>query len=115
MAIGKVSVFPFVIPSGVSTSSEVDLGRGYSKIYFDCTGAKEQTQFYAARASGGTSRLVRNVILSGVVAPSTFMVGSACSGSIVEAPQLQGLQFLKVAATGVVADGATLYLYCSDV
>lgn len=115
MANGSVQVFSLVIASGASTSSEVDLGRGFSKVMFDCTGAGGQTQFHAAASSGGTSRLIKYPVISGLVAPSTFMVGSAVSGSLVEVTALQGFRYVKVAATGTIANGATLYLYGADV
>ena len=115
MAIGKVSAFNVVIASAASTSNELDLGRGYQRVVFDSTGALGQTQFLAAPASGGTYRLIRYPVLSGMSAPQTCTVGSAMSGSLVEVTPLQGLRFVKVAATGAIADGATLKIYCSDV
>jgi hypothetical protein len=115
MAIGKVSVFPVTMLSGGSQCSLLDLGRGYSKVVYDCTGAGDSTHFLAARSATGSTRVVRHPVLSGMSAPQTATVGSACSGSLVEVTALAGLQFVKVVVTAGVANGATLYLYCSDV
>lgn len=115
MAIGTVQVFPLVIASGTSTSAEVDLGRGFWKVNFDPTGALGSTSFFGARVSGGTYRQVRHPVASGMSAPQTMTVGSAMSGSIVEVAPVAGLRFVKVAADATITNGATLYLYCSDV
>jgi hypothetical protein len=100
--------------SGASQSSMLDLGRGYAKVIYDCTGAGDSTHFLGAISPTGTTRIVRYPVASGLSAPQTATVGSACSGSLVEVP-LAGIQFVKVVVTAGVANGATLYLYCSDI
>src|SRR5688500_8827229 len=108
MSIGKVSAFDVSIASGASTSTAIDLGRGYNKVVYDCTGAGGASMFFAAASFTGTYKQIRYPIASGMSAPQTATVGSAMSGSLVEVPELKGLQYVKVAATGTVADGATL-------
>lgn len=115
MAIGKFSAYSMVIASGAALSTEVDLGRGYSKVVFDITGATEACMFYAAPATGATYRLVKYPVVSGMSAPQTVTVGTACSGSLVEVTQLQGFRFVKVATSGAISDGANLRLYVADV
>ena len=115
MATGKVSVFDLVIASAGSASPVVNLGRGYSKVLYDCTGAGDSSMFYAYPTATGTRKLVRHPVLSGMSAPQTCTVGSAVSGSLVEVTPLQGVQFVQVIVTANVANGATLRLYCSDV
>lgn len=115
MAIGKVSVYAAVIASGASTSAEVDFGRGYAKVIYDCTGAAGASQFFAAATTGGTFRPVNYPVLSGMSTPQTCTVGSGMSGALVEVTPLAGLRFVKVAATGTIANGMTLYFYGSDI
>lgn len=114
MAIGAVTVFPVTMLSAGSQVS-VDLGRGYAKVMYDCTGATDATHFLAAPSASGTYRVVRHAVASGMSAPQTATVGSACSGSLVEVGPLAGLRFIKIVVTAGVADGATLRLYCSDI
>lgn len=115
MAIGGVRVFELVIASGASQSATRDLGRGYAKVIYDCTGAGDSTHFLAARSASGTLRVVRHAVASAMSAPQTATVGSACSGSLVEVDALAGLQFVRAVVTAGVANGATLLLYCSDI
>lgn len=115
MGIGTFRKFDVSIASAASTSTAIDLGQGYAKVYYDPTGAGGSSQFYAAPAIDGTYRLIRYEILSGMSAPQTATVGSALSGSIVPVPVLAGFRYVKVAATGTIANGATLALYCGDV
>lgn len=115
MPYGVVSVFNAVIASGVSTSSEVDLGRSWKRVYLDPTGAGGECRFQAAPNALGVSGTYRMVqwpaANSGTAGTAT--VGSALSGSLVEVP-LAGFRFVKVFVTGTVANGATLKLVCSD-
>lgn len=113
--LGNVRVFNLVIASGASTSAEVDLGRAYTKVIYDCTGAAGSSMFFAAPVAGGTYRQVRYPVASGLSAPQTATVGSANSGSLLEVPTLAGLRFVKVAADATIANGVTLKLYCSDI
>ena len=115
MAIGSVHKFAVAIVSGTNLSAEIDLGRGFSKVIFDITGATEPCMFYAAQSSGGTFRLVRHPVLSGMSAPQTCTVGTACSGSWVEVTPLQGFRYIKVATSGTIANGSTAALLCADV
>jgi hypothetical protein len=115
MAIGGFAVFPVTMLSGGSASSMKDLGRAYMKVMYDCTGAGDASMFKTADTATGTARLVRYPVLSGMSAPQTCTVGSACSGSIVEVTPLAGLRFVQIVVTAGVTDGATLKLYCSDV
>jgi hypothetical protein len=115
MAIGKVSVFTLTITSGTATGPELDLGRGYSKVLFDITGVTHSCHFTAAPYAGGTHRVVRHAVASGMSAPQTATVGTACSGSLVEVGPLAGVQYVKLVTASTVANGITAQLYCSDI
>jgi hypothetical protein len=112
---GANSVFNVVIASGTSTSAEVNLGRSWQRVFLDPTGAGGECRLLAAPQALGAAGTYRSVqwpaSLSGTA--GTCTVGSALSGSIVEVP-LAGLQFVKVYASGTVANGVTLKLLCSD-
>lgn len=112
--MAAVIKFDVSIASGASTSTALDLGGGYRKVMFDPTGAAGSTMFFAADSFSGTYKQVKYSIASGMSAPQTCTVGSAVSGSWVEVPALVGLRFVKVAATGTVADGTTLKLICYE-
>jgi hypothetical protein len=115
MAIGKFSVFTVSIASGASTSTAIDLGRGYSRVIYDCAGAAGSSMFLSAPTATGTYKAIKYPVASGMSAPQTCTVGSACSGWLVEVTALAGHQYIKVAADGTIADGATLKLFCSDI
>ena len=119
MAIGSAQQFAIAIASGASTSAEIDLGRGYSKVIYDPTGVGGSSMFFAAgvaSAVGGTYRQVKYPIASGMSAPQTCTVGSAASGSWVDvSAALAGIRFVKIAADATITNGATVELICSDV
>jgi hypothetical protein len=115
MGHGANTVFNVTIASAASTSGEVNLGRGWKRVFVDPTGAAAEVRFQAAPCvlgAAGTYRWVQWPAANSTTA-GTATVGSALSGSIVEAP-LGGLQFVKVVCTGTVANGATLKLICTD-
>lgn len=116
MAHGLNQSFDVVIASGASTSSEVNMGRGYSRVFVDITGAGGAVSFQGAPVvlgAAGTYQFVRYPVASGMSAPQTATVASSLSGALVEVP-LAGLQFVKIVATGTVANGATLKIIGSD-
>lgn len=115
MSLGAFSKYDVSIASGASTSTAIDLGRGYSKVVYDCTSSGGASTFFAASSFDGTYRQIKFPVASGLVAPGAVTVGSACSGSLVEVSELKGHRFLKVAATGTIANGATLALYACDI
>lgn len=114
MAIGAVQVYTFTIASGTSTSSERDLGRGFARVYIDQR-ATESVMFSAAPAAGGTHKFLKYPVASGLSAPATCTVGTACSGYLVEVGPLAGVRFVKVIASSTIADGSSVYLYGSDI
>lgn len=112
MGHGACTKFDVTIASGASTSSEIDLGRAWRRVFLDPTGAGGECRFQAAVAAGGTFRMIQwSAANSGTAGTAT--VGSALSGSLVEVP-LGGLRHVKVFVTGTVANGVTLKLYGSD-
>jgi len=114
MANGTVQVFTVTIASGASTSAEVDLGRGFAKVYIDQT-ATESAMFSAAPAAAGTHKFLKYPVVSGLSTPATCTVGTACSGSLVDVSVLAGVRFVKVIASNTITDGATVKLYGADV
>lgn len=115
MAHGANSVFNFVIASGVSTSTGVDLGRGWKRVYLDATGLGANCYLQGAPQALGVSGSYRNVMWpaasSGSAGAASFT--TAISGSILEVP-LCGLRFVKVVSTATVANGFTGKLICAD-
>ena len=114
MAHGIFRVYNVVIASGTSLSSEVDLGRTFTRVYVDPTGANAEVRFQAASTSGGTYRQVYfpGLGTTSTVQANIWKIASSVSGGIQEAPA--GLQYIKVETTAAVANGATLKLICSD-
>ena len=118
MAHGISVGFNVTIASGTSTSSEIDFGRGFSKVHIDPTGAGGQISFQGAPSVGGvagTYRTISYAPTSGTSSTQAVTVASAMSGNFVEIPALAGFRFVKVVATGTVANGATLKFSVSDV
>jgi hypothetical protein len=118
MAHGRCQSFNAVIASATTTSAEVDLGTGFARVCVDIAGAvSTDVSFQAAlptTSGASTYRFLRYPVASGVTAPATALVGSACSGFLVEVGPLAGHRFIKVVARSAVADGATIKLICSD-
>ena len=114
MPMNNLKVFTLTIASGSSQSAAQDLGGTYAKVMYDCTGAGDSSHFLVSNEASGTYRIVKYTVASGMSAPQTMTVGSACSGSVVEVPELRGHRFVKVVVTAGVANGAALKLYCSD-
>lgn len=117
MGYGAQTSYNYVIASGTSTSSEVDLGRGWERVMVDPTGIGGSTMFQVAPVvlgASGTYRLLKYNVSSGMSAPQTITVGSAVSGSIVEVPGLAGHRFVKVVADATIANGLTGKIIVSD-
>lgn len=118
MAYGRCQSFGAVIASATTTSAEVDLGAGFARVLVDIAGAvSTDVSFQAApptTSGAGSYKFLKFAIASGLTAPTTALVGSACSGFFVEVPQLAGHRYIKVVARSAVADGATIKLIGSD-
>lgn len=118
MAHGVCQTFNAVIASATTTSAEIDLGRSFSRVLIDIAGAvSTDVSFQAAPpalGAAGSYKFLKYPIASGLTAPTTALVGSACSGFLVEVPVLAGQRFIKVVARSAVADGATIKLIASD-
>jgi hypothetical protein len=116
MAHGLSKYFPATMTSGGSITSDIDLGRGFARVYVNIAGATNSVHFQAAPdvlGSPGTYATVKYGVASGMSAPQTATVGTATSGSYVEVP-LAGFRFVKIVNVGGAADGATLKLIASD-
>lgn len=120
MGHGRCQGFQAVIASGTTTSAALDLGTSYARVYVDIAGAvSTDVSFQAAPPVAGTVpdesfQFLRYPVASGVTAPTTALVGSACSGYFVEVSVLSGQRHIKVVAGSSVADGATIKLIGSD-
>lgn len=118
MSYGPVVVYNAVIASGATLSNEINLGKSWSRVYIDPTGAASEVRFQAAAvasASGGTYRQVllpQGMGSTSTVQSNIWKVASGASGSIADAPV--GFQYVKVETTAAVANGVTLKLICSD-
>lgn len=120
MGYGPISVFSTTIASGVSTSTEVNLGRAWSQVYFSygtMSTAMNMTVFAAEKASGsaGSYRLVyQPPINSATVACVPFTITSTVGvvGGCVPIPS--GFQYIKAVLTGVVSGGLAVNVICSD-
>lgn len=114
----RTQSFDAVIASATTTSAALDLGAGFTKVYVDIAGAvSTDVSFMAAppaNSGAGTFRFLRYPIASGVTAPITALVGSVCSGYLVEVPVLAGQRYIKVVARSSVVDGATIKIIGSD-
>jgi hypothetical protein len=117
MAHGVTQHFTATFASGASVTSDIAMGRGYSRVYVDITsGPLTSVHFQAAGSilgQPGTYRQVKYPVASGLSAPQTITVGTATSGSWVEVP-LGAAPYLKVAAPGGVADGGTIKIIASE-
>lgn len=114
MGHGAYSVFNAVIASGATLSSEVDLGRSWTKVYIDPTGAAAEVRFQAAAATGGTYRQVYlpQDPMTSTVQTNIWKIASGASGGMQEAPA--GFRYMKVETIAAVTNGVTLKLICSD-
>lgn len=116
MAHGLTQHFVATFLSGGSLTSDVNLGRGFRRVYVNVAGATNSIHFQAAATVlgvPGSYALVKYPVASGMSAPQTATVGTATSGSWVEVP-LAGFQFIKIANVGGAVDGAVLKLIGSD-
>lgn len=116
MAWGVTQQFAATFTSGGSLTSDIDFGRPFKRVYVNIAGATQSCHFQGAAVQLGSPvsyAQVKYPVASGMSAPQTATVGTATSGSWVEVP-LAGFRFVKIAAPGGVADGATLKLIATD-
>ena len=117
MAHGISQYHTATFTSGGSLSSDVALGRGFTRVLINIAGATNSVHFQAAPSvagAPGTYAQVKYPVLSGMSAPQTATVGTATSGSWVEVPSLAGHSYIKVVNVGGAADGAVVKIIASD-
>lgn len=114
MSLGPIRPYTVTIASGATLSAEIDLGKAWSKVYLDPTGAASEVRLQAAAVASAAGGTYRQIYYQNVASTSAgiLKVGSAVSGGLVEVAL--GAQFVKVETTAAVANGATLKLICSD-
>lgn len=113
MIAGPLPVYSVTMPSAGTLTGELNLQRGYKKMYLDVTGANSEVRMQAAIAAGGTYRQVYHPsINSSTVGANIFKIPSAASGGFIEIPP--GLQFIKIETTAAVSNGLVFKIICSD-
>lgn len=108
----EYKIFSITMPSGVSLTNELDLGRVWNKVYLDPTNAAAEVRLQSTDALGGTYRQVYHpAINSSTVGANIFKIPSSVSGGIIELPA--GLRFIKVETTAAIGNGTTFKVICS--
>lgn len=113
MAWGADAYFSATVASGATLSSEVDLGRAWTRLYIDVSGLASEVRFQMSKTTGGT---YRQILLpqpsTSTVQANIWKVSSGASGSFIEGPA--GFRYIKVETTAAVANGGSAVIYVSD-
>ena len=101
-------IFTLTVPSGVTTSNEVDLGRSYRKVYLETPSPiAAEAVIYAASESGGTFKQMYN---SG----ATAVIASSISNMFIDLKDYAYTRYMKIALTAAAANGSTYKVVCLD-
>jgi hypothetical protein len=110
------SVFPDVIASGASTSSGVNLLTGYRNIQLQVPTFSTAAQLALQNSiDGGTTFYnVYQFLNSSTVGANAFNIVSAVAagGGVIRLPD--GLNHIRLVATGTVGNGVSFKVICSD-
>ena len=101
-------VITATIASGATTSTEIDLGRSYRKVYLEASGDIDaELGIWAAVKAGGT---YRQMYASG----ATAAIASNITGMFIDLDDYAYSRHMRLVATAAVADGATFNVVCTD-
>lgn len=113
MGHGVATQYQVVIASGATLSAELDLGRAFSVLYLDPTGAASEVRLQVSRSSGGTYRQVYHPsINSSTVGANVLKIPSSVSGGMIPIPG--GFRYMKVETTAAVAADVTIYMVAGE-
>ena len=116
MSYGPIKTYDLSIASGATSSSEVDLGRAYSKVLLDLPSATTFTLFVqGATASGGNFKRIYHAPGDNLSDPDAIEIASSiagANGAIVGIPNYT--QYMKLESATAVANGAAYKLICVD-
>lgn len=115
MSWGAVTVYSCYATSGALSSTSIDFGRAFNRVYLEVpTMASSSLYIMAAVSAGGTYRRILNPQgTTATVAQSTFTVDSAAT--LVMVPIPAGFRYLKVELSSGCTDVTTTFNFvCSD-
>lgn len=113
MGLGIHRVYQVTMTSAATLTPVVDLGRTWTKVYLDPTGAASEVRLQASVSATGTFLQVYHPsINSSTVGANIFKIPSSVSGGLIEIPN--GLRYIKVETTSPISNGLTMKLICSD-
>jgi hypothetical protein len=116
--MGVISVFSAQIASGASTSTGINLARGWPNIAVQVSTMSTATvvNLYNSTDSGSTYYQVMTPVVNtttvGVNALS-IATGVATGGGLVQLP-VYGLSYIQFRTTAVVSGGVNFKIICSD-
>ena len=112
----EVKRFAATIASGATLSTEVDLGKAYSKVLLELPSATTfNINIQGANASGGNFKRIYNAVSDNDAIVTAVEITSAtagANGAIVAIPQW--CQYMKVETQTAVANGGTFYFIAMD-
>lgn len=111
-------VFDATISSFATSSSEVDLSKGWAHVALVIPAMTSNSAGYVqasdSNASGGTYRRLVQKDPASAVASVDFTVSSACTNRVVPVPGAAGMRYLKVETSAIVSFSAAYKIVCSD-
>lgn len=110
------AVYPASIASFATSSAEVNLSKGWKRVWVEVPSMTSQATLHvqAAAASGGTYRRIVQKDPGSAGASVDFSIVSGCTNRMVECEPLAGLQYVKMESNVVLSFTAGFNFVCSD-
>lgn len=114
MSYGPLTSYSMTIASFATSSSGVDMGRGWKTMYLQIPTMTSQTQLYIQGSNDNVTFARVYFPLANATAPvaSLFNIPSNVTSAIIPIPN--GIRYMKVESTAVVSFTASFRVICSD-
>jgi len=112
-------VYDATIASFATSSSEVNLSKGWKRLWLEVPTMTSNSTMYlqaanAAAADGGVYRRIVHKDAASAAASVDFQTLSSCTGRMIEVLPAAGLQYFKVESQVVLSSTVTFKIVVSD-
>lgn len=111
------TVYDGTIASFATSSSEINLGKGWNKVFLEVPAMTSNSTLHiqAANSTGGTFRRVVQKDPASAVASIDWAVQSTCTNRIIACDPAAGLQYVKVESANILSFTAAFKIIVSDI
>lgn len=112
----EITRFTRTLASAVTSSTEIDIGKAYSKVLLEIPTMPSGCDVFVqgARESGGTFRRIYNAGVNADSTPQAVFFDSTITNCFVEIPAYTRFLKIELSASAMADNQATFSLVCVD-